>query len=457
MTPSELAPRFFIAVAVILLVCKLVSWTLARVGQPPVVSEMLAGVLLGPSLLGLFAPGVQDALFPQPLYPVLYIVGQIGLVLFMFQAGYAFTAHRVTRLAGTAGAVSLAGITAPLVLGVLLVLVTAGAVPIRAEGTSLGVSAAFVGVALAITAFPMLARIITERGQAGTRHGSLALASGAIDDLVAWAMLAVVLAVASGSAGPAIITVGGAIVFGVVLWLGGRRVTNALMTTEHLSDSARVLGTVTLLFLVAWYTDEIGLYAVFGAFAVGVLTPRTAHTDRVVDTLTPVAATLFLPLFFTYSGLHTEFGLLGQVPVLLFAAACVTAAIIGKFGACWAAARLRGEPSGVALRVGALMNARGLMQLIALNIGLEAGIVNSSLFTVLVLVALITTLMTTPLLTWIDRWSTRLDGPAPDAPPADLVGTPSGRRNRLLSRRPQLVSSSTSGTGPTEPAAPRGG
>ncbi|MFG1902736.1 cation:proton antiporter [Micromonospora carbonacea] len=413
MTPTELAPRFFIAVAVILLFCKGVAWLLGRAGQPAVVSEMLAGVLLGPSLLGLLLPDVQDALFPAPLLPVLYVVGQVGLVLFMFQAGYAFGAHRVTGLAGTAGAVSLAGVAAPLVLGVLLVLATSRAVPIRAEGTSLGVSAAFVGVALAITAFPMLARIITERGQAATRHGTLSLASGAIDDMVAWIMLAVVLAFASGRSGPAIVTAGGAVLFGLVLWLAGRRTTAALMTARGLDDRARLLGMVVLLFLVAWYTDEIGLYAVFGAFAVGVVMPRTANTDRVVDTLTPVAATVFLPLFFTYSGLRTEFGLLGSPPVLLFALACVTAAVVGKFGACWAAARLRGEPQGVALRVGALMNARGLMQLIALNVGLEAGIVNGSLFTVLVLVALVTTLMTTPLLSWIERREARTVTTAP--------------------------------------------
>jgi len=275
-------------------------------------------------------------------------------------------------------------------------------------------------VALAITAFPMLARIITERGQAGTRHGSLSLASGAIDDMVAWIMLAVVLAVASGRPGPAIITGGGAILFALALWLVGRRLTGALMGGDRLGDQARLLGTVVLLFFVAWYTDEIGLYAVFGAFAIGVVMPHNAAADKVVDTLTPIAAIVFLPLFFTFSGLRTEFGLLGDPAVLLFAIACVALAIVGKFGACWAAARLRGEPNRVALRVGALMNARGLMQLIALNVGLEAGIVGPALFTVLVLVALVTTLMTTPLLSWIERREARTS-PAEDG--AELVGS----------------------------------
>ena len=418
MTPTELAPRFFIAVAVILLFCRAVTWLLGKGGQPAVVSEMLAGVLLGPSLLGLVLPDVKDALFPAQLLPILYVVGQVGLVFFMFQAGYAFTAHKVAKLAGTAGAVSLAGVTTPLLLGVLLVVSTDGAVAIRTPDTSLGVSAAFVGVALAITAFPMLARIITERGQAGTRHGSLALASGAIDDLVAWILLAVVLAFASGRPGPAVVTVGGAVLFGLVLWFLGRRATLALMTSDRLSGQARLLGTVALLFLVAWYTDEIGLYAVFGAFAVGVVMPHHEETDKVVATLTPVAATVFLPLFFTYSGLRTEFGLLGDPAVLLFAVACVALAIAGKFGACWAAARWRGESNQVALKVGALMNARGLMQLIALNVGLDAGIVSPALFTVLVLVALVTTLMTSPLLSWIER----ADARAEPAPAPVLVG-----------------------------------
>ncbi|WP_433046439.1 cation:proton antiporter [Dactylosporangium sp. CS-033363] len=423
MKPTELAPAFFIAVGVILIFCKGVSWLLGKAGQPAVVSEMLAGVLLGPSLLGLLLPGVEHWLFPAPLLPVLYVVGQIGLVLFMFQAGYAFTGHRITGVAGTASTVSVAGVGAPLLLGVALVYVTDGLAPVQKEGTPLPVTAAFVGVALAITAFPMLARIITERGLSGTRYGSLSLASGALDDMAAWIMLAVVLAFASGEPGPAVLTAGGALLFGLVLWFGGRRTGDALMGSERLGERGRLLGTVVLLFLIAWYTDVIGLYAVFGAFAVGVIMPHTERTDRIVETLTPVAATVFLPLFFTYSGLRTEFGLLGDPAVLLFAVACVVVAIAGKFGACWAAARVRGEPNGVALRIGALMNARGLMQLIALNVGLEAGIVGPALFTVLVLVALVTTIMTTPLLSWIERRSP-LSASLPEPADRDIHHSP---------------------------------
>lgn len=402
MTPVELAPRFFLAVVVILLVCRGVSWLMGRVGQPPVVGEMVAGVLLGPSLLGLLLPGVQESLFPADLRPVLFVVGQIGLVLLMFHAGFAFSTHSSGGLARTAAAVSLAGVTAPLVLGVGLVLVAADHVPLAPPGVPVGVVAAFVGVALAITAFPMLARIITERGQAGTRHGSIALASGAVDDVVAWVLLAVVLAVATGSPGPALVTVGGAAVFVALVWFVARPGMSRLMSTTRVDDPARLLGTVAILFAAAWFTDEIGLYAVFGAFALGLAVPRVPAAERVVGALTPVTAVL-VPLFFTYSGLNTQFGLFTEPTVLLFALACVVVAIVGKFGACWVAARRRGETQGVALRVASLMNARGLMQLIALNIGLEAGLVGPALFTVLVLVALVTTIMTSPLLTWVER------------------------------------------------------
>ncbi|MDR7277106.1 cation:proton antiporter [Catenuloplanes atrovinosus] len=403
MSPVELAPRFFIAVAAILLVCRLVAWLLGKVGQPAVVSEMLAGVLLGPSLLGLLLPGVQAALFPRELYPILYVVGQVGLVIFMFQAGYAFRSHRIHGLFGTAGAVSAAGVVVPLALGVLLVLGTGDRVPVLKPGVPIGVSAAFVGVALAITAFPMMARIITEKGHAGTRHGAVSLAAGAIDDAVAWILLACVLAVASGAIVPALTTIGGAVIFAVLIWYVVRPLSARLMGSDRMSDATRLLGTVALLFLIAWYTDEIGLYAVFGAFAVGAVMPRMARTESVVNTLNPICQIVFLPLFFTFSGLRTEFALLSDPAVLLFALVCVALAVAGKFGGCWAAARMRGETQPVALRVGALMNARGLMQLIALNVGLEAGIVGPAMFTALVLVALVTTLMTTPVLSWLER------------------------------------------------------
>jgi Kef-type K+ transport system membrane component KefB len=402
MPATELAPRFFLAAVVILLVCRAVSIGVARLGQPPVVGEMIAGVLLGPSLLGLVAPGLEDALFPSALRPVLYVAGQLGLVTLMFHAGQELRTYLHRGLASTAAVVSAAGVLVPLGLGVALTLAASGRVNIFVPGVRLGVSAAFVGVALAITAFPMLARIITERRLSGTRHGSLALAAGALDDVIAWVLLAAVLSVAGGRSWPVVKAVGGAVLFAVVLIVVVRPVLARVLAQRGLTDGTATLAVLATLLAAAWYTDEIGLYAVFGAFAVGMAMPRTPVVDRVAPT-TNAVTWVFVPMFFTYSGLNTRFSLLTDPGLLLFSVAAVLTAVVGKFGACWLAARLRGEAGPVAARLGALMNARGLMQLIALNIGLQAHIVSRELFTVLVLVALVTTTMTAPLLTWLDR------------------------------------------------------
>ncbi|MEU6130318.1 cation:proton antiporter [Saccharopolyspora sp. NPDC047091] len=402
MTPTELAPTFFLAAIVILLACRLVGRVLRAFGQPPVVGEMVTGVVLGPSVLGLLAPGVEQAIFPDELRPVLYVVGQIGLVVFMFQAGYEFRVDRMRQVARPASLVSVAGVLTPMLLGVLLAVLAAGHVDMYPPGVPLLVSALFVGVTLSITAFPMLARIITERGLTGTRFGSLSLAAGALDDAVAWVLLAGVLSISAASIGPFALAAGGSAVFVVLLVAVVRSAGRLDRAVRRLTPENLLMAVVLAVFLAAWYTDTIGLYAVFGAFSLGVVLPRSEQVDAAVRTVKPVA-TVFLPLFFTYSGLNTDLALLVDSGVLLFAVGALVAAIVGKLGACWAAARLVGEPNSVAARVGALMNARGLMQLIAINVGLAAGIVTPQLFSVLVLVALVTTIMATPLLTFLDR------------------------------------------------------
>ena len=403
MSVNALSPRFFIAVVVILLFCRLVSAGIGRVGQPPVVGEMVAGVLLGPSLLGAVAPRLEHELFPPALKPLLYVAGQIGLVAFMFQAGYEFRAHLDRHIARAAAAVSGAGILAPLGLGALLAAAAHGRVGIFVPGVSPGVTEAFVGVALAITAFPMLARIITERGLSGTRYGSLALASGAIDDVVAWCLLAGVLAVASGRPRPILVALGGIVVFAVFVYYVARPLLARTLRQGGSVSDGQVLIVVAVLFLAAWWTDEIGLYAVFGGFSAGMAMPRGATAERAVGTVSTGSRIIFLPMFFVYSGLNTRFGLLGNGPLLVFSVLAIVVAVAGKFCACWLAARFSGQDQATAVRLGALMNARGLMQLIALNVGLQAGIINSELFTALVLVALVTTLMAAPALSLLDR------------------------------------------------------
>ncbi|MEC3979438.1 cation:proton antiporter [Amycolatopsis sp. H20-H5] len=407
MSPSVAAPAFFLAVVVILVVCRLVCLVAVRLGQPPVVGEMIAGVLLGPSLLGLVLPGVQAAVFPEGIKSLLYVGGQLGLVVFMFGAGYEFNVRGVRGSGRAVGAISLAGTAVPLALGIAVAVLGNRWTHIFLPTVSPLVSAAFVGVALAITAFPMLARIITERGLAGTRFGSLALACGAVDDVLAWLLLAIVLSLHAGSTGPVVLAIGGAALFAVVLATVGKRLLARVTTSERLSGDQRLLVTMMALFAAAWFTDLIGLYAVFGAFCLGIAFPRNDAAAAVLAKIMPIGRIVFLPLFFTYSGLNTRFALLADPKLLLFSGVCVVAAVAGKFGACWGAARLAGEPQPVAVRVGALINARGLMQLIALNVGLQAGIVSPALFTVLVVVALVTTVMTAPLLSWLDRRDSR--------------------------------------------------
>jgi Kef-type K+ transport system membrane component KefB len=407
MSPSQAAPAFFLAVVVILLVARLVCLAAVRLGQPPVVGEMIAGVLLGPSLFGLLLPDVQAGLFPDAVRSLLYVGGQIGLVIYMFGAGYEFSLSSIGKSRKSVAAISSAGTIVPLVLGFGVSAIGLSWVGIGKDGVSPVTSMAFVGVALAITAFPMLARIITERGIGSTKFGSLALACGALDDVLAWILLAVVLGMHAGSAGPVALALGGGVLFAGLVFIIGRRLLAKAMGSERLSVDHRVLITAMTLFAAAWFTDVIGLYAVFGAFCVGIAFPRTPAADAVLAKIMPIGRIVFLPLFFTYSGLNTRFALLADPKLLAFAVLCVVVAIVGKLGASWGAARLAGEPPAIAARVGVLVNARGLMQLIALNVGLAAGIVSPALFTVLVLVALVTTIMTAPVLSWLDRRDAR--------------------------------------------------
>lgn len=394
--------RFFLAAVVVLVVCRAVTVLMRRIGQPPVIGEMIAGVLLGPSLLGWVLPGVQDALFPDSVRPMLYVVSHIGLVAFMFEVGHEFKSQRPRRVGRSAGLISAAGVTVPLLLGILLVLTIGSQAGVLAAGVPLWVSALFVGVTLAITAFPMLARIITERGLAGTRFGSLSLACGALDDGVAWVLLAVVIGAATGDPGHVITTAGGTVLFVLFLAFVGKPLL-AWAFSRGFAVEQLVLVTAVALFAAAWFTDTIGLYSVFGGFCLGFVFPSGPVADRVVASISPVTKTVFLPLFFAYSGLNTQFGLLTSPTLLLLSVAFVLAAIVGKFGGCFAAARLAGERHQVAVRIGILMNARGLMQLIALNVGLQNGIATPALFSALVLVAMVTTIMTAPWLSFVDR------------------------------------------------------
>ena len=401
MTPFALSVQFFLQLVVILTVCRLVSKLALKVGQPPVVGEMIAGVLLGPSLFGLFFPQWQAALFPAASKAILFSGAQIGLALYMFVVGLEFRVDLVRTRIASAAAISISGIAVPFAFGCGLAVWLWREGHFFAPGVTLGSAMPYLGAAMSITAFPMLARIIVERKLSGTTAGALALAAGAIDDAAAWCVLALVLAGMSGDMTPAVYAVGGGVLFAGFIFTIGRRILSwmAVRAGRSPQDSRTMISFVlVILMAAAWFTDIIGLYAVFGAFVLGAAIPRGPFTEKLIETIEPLTTMLLLPLFFIYSGLNTRMDVVFSSGFLwLVAGIVLAAAVVGKAGACYAAARLRGESHRESMGIGMLMNARGLMELIILNIGLEKGLITPAFFSIMVLMAIVTTLMCTPL------------------------------------------------------------
>ncbi len=398
MTPFEISVRVFLELAVILAACRIVGRLVRPFGQPQVVAEMVTGVLLGPSLFGWLAPSAQAWLFPPATKPILYVLAQIGLALYMFLVGLEFDLGLIRRRVKSAVAVSWAGILTPFALGAGLAFVLKDRFSLFTEGVANWQAMLFFGSALSITAFPMLARIIYERGLSGTSLGTLALAAGSLDDAAAWCLLAIVLAGFTGQASIALLAVGGGALYGVAMFALGRRLLARLY--EALGRPEReplVLPiTLTLLMLAAWLTDTIGIYAVFGAFILGACMPRGPLQKVLEGRLAPLTTVFLLPNFFVNSGLNTAIGLLDSWVMWGIALLVLAAAVAGKGLACGVAARATGESTRDAVAIGALMNARGLMELILLNLAYDRGLITQTLFTILVLMAVATTLMAVP-------------------------------------------------------------
>lgn len=407
MNNVQLAVQFFLQIPVILLFCRLVGAIAARFGQPQVVAEMLAGVLLGPSLFGLFWPGAQQWLFPwdptqkmRDTQSYLFPASQLGLALYMFVVGMEFRMDIVRKRLRSSIAVSFAGMAAPFVLGVGLAWVFYHYTELFPKRTSMMEAMLFLGASMCITAFPMLARIIHFKKLAGTTMGTVALGAGALDDATAWCLLAVVLASFDQNWSRACINILGGAGY-VLLTLGCirpllKRMQPLLVKNSTLSEAGLVLG-IALMALGAWFTDLIGLHAVFGAFVMGAAMPRGAVTRDLIGRVQQLTVALLLPLFFTYSGLNTKIALLNTGFLWLMCGAVLVAAVLGKGVACWLAARATGVSNREALGIGTLMNARGLMELIIINIGLQRGIISEGLFAVLVIMAVVTTLMASPI------------------------------------------------------------
>jgi len=400
MSTSQIGILFFLQLACILLICRLVGLLARKIGQPQVVAEMIAGVVLGPSLLGLFLPGVQKALFPAVSTSVIYSVSQVGLVLYMFLVGIEFEVRLVRQQSTRAIAVSLAGILMPCVLGALLALGLANQAGLFSPQVVLWQRMLFMGAAISITAFPMLARIIVERGLAGTPMGTLALAAGSLDDAIAWTFLAILLAIFNKNGLTALFAVGGIIGYILVVTLGLRPLLKPLNRRVEREGkiSAPVLAFILILLLLcAWLTDTFGTYAIFGAFILGTAMPRGPFSFHLLKTLEPLVLSLLLPLFFVYSGLNTRLDLVNTPLLWGITGLILLGALGGKWVACWLAARFVKVPNREALAIASLMNARGLIELILLNICLQRGLITTRLFTMLVFMAIVTTLMAYPL------------------------------------------------------------
>ncbi len=404
-TPGDFSIHFFLQLALIIITCRVVGKLGQKfLAQPQVVGEMIAGVILGPSLFGYFLPDAQAAVFPGPTKNVLYAGAQLGVGLYMFLVGTTLQLDHFQSKAKSAVAVSSAGIIVPFIIAFAITPLLLRVPGLFMPGIDQANATLFMGACIALTAFPMLARIINERGLSNTSLGTLSLTAGAFDDAVSWCVLAVVLATFGGGPGVAVLAIGGGLLYGAFILLFGRRLLSPLgrMVERDGEMSLTVLGiTLALFSLSAFVMDVVGIHAIFGGFILGVVMPRGLFAQELKKKVEPLAVVLLLPMFFTYSGLNTRMDMVNTIPLLLIALGILAASILAKFGACYAAARLSGEDNRTALGIGALMNSRGLMELIIINIGLQKGIIGPTLFSMLVLMAIVTTMMASPLFEFV--------------------------------------------------------
>src|SRR6185369_9311430 len=308
--------RFFFQLAFILATCRVVGLIARRFGQPQVVGEMIAGVVMGPSLFGLLWPAAQAYIFPKASLTITYAVAQIGLVLYMFLIGVEFQVDLIRKRLRSASSVSIAGILTPFTLGSLLALLLVHNGDYFAPNAAQWEGMLFMGAAMSITAFPMLARIIYERGLTGTSLGTLALAAGSMDDAAAWCILALVLASFNRNPMIALSAIGGGVLYAAVVLTIGKRLLARLgrkVERDGVMSAPLFTFVLMLVMLCAWVTDAIGIYAVFGAFILGAAMPRGRFTREIQQRLEPLTTNFLLPLFFVYSGLNTRLGLVSSI------------------------------------------------------------------------------------------------------------------------------------------------
>ena len=386
---------------VIIFAVRILGALFHSIHQPRVLGEIVAGILLGPSLLGAIAPASATWLFPAENIGALYALSQLGLVLFMFHIGLEVDTGAIRRYGRTAIVVSNVSMLVPFALGFALARWILPSLA-GASGPRFGFQL-FTGVAMSITAFPVLARILEERGLLHSRVGAIAIACAAVDDVSAWCVLAVIVTVVRSEAGGSLTRSFLALaVYAVAMFWGVRPLARRWFRSDR-SSPAFVLSVALMLLLAsAVATEFLEVHALFGAFMAGFIMPREEALRRALSAaFAPLSKILLLPVFFAFTGLRTRLGLVHGARMWLCLAVVLTVAIAGKFVSSMFAARVNGLPWRESAALGALLNTRGLIELVILNIGYDLGVISKEMFTLMVIMALVTTFMTTPLLSWL--------------------------------------------------------
>ncbi|MFN7120247.1 MAG: cation:proton antiporter, partial [Saprospiraceae bacterium] len=392
-------------IVTIIVVARVFSLLLKRIGQPTVIGEILAGILLGPSLLGWLSPELSAFLFPAASLGNLQFLSQIGLILFMFVIGLELDSRSLRGQTHAAVVISHVSIVFPFLLGVLLAMGTYR--EFAPANVPFSAYALFMGIAISITAFPVLARIVQERGLSQTPIGNIVITCAAADDVTAWCLLAVVIAmVKAGAIGSALISIALSIVYVLFMFYIIKPLMSrfaAYYSNREMLGRPQVALIFLLLLVSAWMTEVIGIHALFGAFIAGVIIPDGGNFKRIItEKIEDVALVLLLPLFFVFTGLRTQIGLLNEAHLWLTCLVVVATAVVGKLVGSASAARFVGLSWKDSLSIGVLMNARGLMELVVLNIAYDLGVLSNEIFAMLVIMALATTFMTGPALNLIE-------------------------------------------------------
>jgi Kef-type K+ transport system membrane component KefB len=395
-----------VQIAVILIFANLIGYGLTKIKQPFVIGEIVAGILLGPSFLGRISPSVSGALFPENSLNILAILSQIGLILFMFAIGAELDLQAVRKRLRGLLFISQFSMVVPFAMGLGVAYFLYD--QFAPHNVPFSGFALFIGISMSITAFPVLARMVKERGLSHTNIGITALSCAAINDIVAWCLLAAVVAVVrKGSVISSFHTILLCLCYVVVMLLVVRPILRRTLKNSAKAnkvDRGSMAGILVLLLLSSWVTESIGIHALFGAFFAGLILPGTADFSKtIINNIGHLGMVLLLPLFFVVSGLRTRIDIMNDSHTLIIGSIVILTAIAGKLGGTALAARLARYSLKDSLSIGALMNTRGLMELIVLNIGYDLGVFTSGMFTIMVLMALVSTMMTFPILDLIGK------------------------------------------------------